>query len=78
MFQWIALWPLVGISLARNRVDEGIDHARSMLEPLMQRLPDRLAVTLEAAVKAADRKEWDTAEARLTEAAREAYTDCYL
>ena len=56
-FQWQALWPLIGVALARGREDEAWAHARSLLEPAQQRLPDSLNAALEAALeaKAADR-----------------------
>ncbi len=51
-FQWQALWPLVGMALARGRDEEAWGYARALLEPTQQRLPDELSSTLEAAVQA--------------------------
>ena len=56
-FQWQALWPLLAVALAWGREDEAWAHARSLLEPAQQRLPDSLNAALEAALaaKAANR-----------------------
>jgi tetratricopeptide (TPR) repeat protein len=51
-FQWTALWPLIGVALAHNQIAEATGYARALLEPTQQRLPDALAVVLEAAVTA--------------------------
>jgi DNA-binding SARP family transcriptional activator len=51
-FQWQALWPLVGVALARGREDEAWTYAQALLEPKQQRLPDGLNAALEAALQA--------------------------
>jgi len=51
-FQWQALWPLLAVALAQDREDEAWAHARSLLEPAQQRLPDALTAALEAALEA--------------------------
>jgi tetratricopeptide (TPR) repeat protein len=53
-FQSIALWPLIGVTLAQNRLVETIDHMRHMLEPTQQRMPDALETILREALH-----EWD-------------------
>lgn len=58
-FQWTALWPLIGIGLARNRTDEAIEHARALLSPVEQVLPGPVGTAVEAAVRA-----WDAGDAR--------------
>jgi tetratricopeptide (TPR) repeat protein len=49
-FQWIALFPLIGIALAQNRQVEAWDHVRVLLEPTQQLLPEALNAALEAAL----------------------------
>ena len=49
-FQWAALWPLMAVAMTQNRVSEAIDHARVLLEPSQQRLPDALAGMIQKAV----------------------------
>jgi hypothetical protein len=51
-FQWLALWPLLGVALARGREDEAWAHVQALLEPKQQRLPDGLNAALEAALQA--------------------------
>jgi len=33
MFQWAALWPLIGVALAHDQLREAVDHARPLLAP---------------------------------------------
>jgi hypothetical protein len=40
---WQALWPLLDLALERDEVGEAIDHARVMLRPDQQVLPDAIA-----------------------------------
>jgi hypothetical protein len=51
-FRWIGLWPLIAVALARDREDEALAHAKALLEPQQQRLPDELSGALEAAIRA--------------------------
>ncbi len=51
-FQWQALWPLTGVALAQGREQDAWAHARALLEPTQQHLPDALNAALEAAVQA--------------------------
>jgi hypothetical protein len=59
-FQWLAHWPLLAVELADGRVPEALGHARAMLAPSQQRLPDTLSAPLAAALAV----EADTASAR--------------
>ena len=54
---WTALWPLIGVSLAQDRVSEAIDYARVLLDPKQKRLPDALTAVLENALQT-----WDTGD----------------
>ena len=49
-FQWTALWPLVAVAFAQDRVSEACELAQALLEPSQQHLPDPLAETVEQAV----------------------------
>jgi tetratricopeptide (TPR) repeat protein len=62
-FQSIALWPLIGVTLAQDQLVETIDHVRHLLEPTQQRMPDALETILHRTLH-----EWDQ---RRPEQARE-------
>jgi hypothetical protein len=63
-FQWTALWPLIGVALARDQValavSEASEYARALLEDTQQRLPEDLAAAVEQAAKA-----WENGEAEM-------------
>jgi hypothetical protein len=50
-FQWTALWPMIGVSLAQDKVSDAVDYVCALLEPSQQRLPDALNVVLEEVIK---------------------------
>jgi len=60
-FHWTALWPLIGVSVARDHIPEAIDYARALLEPTRQRLPEALTVILEKAINT-----WEGGDAKET------------
>lgn len=49
-FHWQALWPLIGVALARERLADAIPHARQLLDPAQQALPSALERPLAAAL----------------------------
>jgi hypothetical protein len=51
-FQWLALWPLVAAALRKEELAPAVDHARALLDPGQQRLPDALSGVLERAIDA--------------------------
>jgi tetratricopeptide (TPR) repeat protein len=51
-FQWQALWPLIGVALARGREEEAFTYAEALLEPTQQQLPQELNTALEEAIRA--------------------------
>lgn len=51
-FQWQALWPLIGVALARGQEDDAWTYVQALLEPTQQRLPDELNAALIAAAQA--------------------------
>ncbi|MCK4900220.1 MAG: tetratricopeptide repeat protein, partial [Anaerolineales bacterium] len=67
-FQWTALWPLIGVALAREKVFEAVDYARALLEPSQQRLPDALIAVLEEVIKTWKGGESETAYTYLNQA----------
>ena len=62
-FYWAARWPLLAIALAQDRVPEALDHARAMLDPQQQRLPEALEAALERALGAGEGGEPEAAQA---------------
>ena len=61
--QWAARWPLVGVACAQDRLADAITHARAILGPLEQPLPDGLNALVEAAVQAWDADQPEAARA---------------
>ncbi len=51
-FQWLALWPLIAVALREEQHLPAVGHARALLDPLQQRLPDALSASLEQAILA--------------------------
>jgi DNA-binding SARP family transcriptional activator/DNA polymerase III delta prime subunit len=47
---WQALWPLLGMALAQERLAEAVSYARQLLQPEQQALPARLEEPLAAAL----------------------------
>jgi len=50
LFQWTARFPLVGVELARGRLDAALDQCRAMLDPSQHPLPPELRALVEQAV----------------------------
>ncbi len=61
-FQWAALWPLIAIALAGREISRAIDHARALLAPSQQRLPDDLTVLLEKTLQAWEQNQPEAAQ----------------
>ena len=70
--QWGAHWPLLAIALEQQQIEIGIEHARQMLAPSQQRLPDGQTEALEAAIAAWESDDRELAQVNLTRAMREA------
>jgi DNA-binding SARP family transcriptional activator len=62
-FHWTARWPLLAIALTQDRIPEALDHARAMLDPQQQRLPEALEAALEGALQAAEDGQPEAAQA---------------
>ena len=48
-FSWQALWPLIGVAVARDRMADAVVYARQLWEPDQQVLPSELEALLTAA-----------------------------
>jgi hypothetical protein len=49
VFEWCARFPLLGVALARGRLDDACAHARAMLDESQQPLPEELAAAVATA-----------------------------
>jgi DNA-binding SARP family transcriptional activator len=53
-FKWLALWPLIAVALAQDRISEALEYARMLLEPDQQHLPDALSTIVQDAIRAGE------------------------
>jgi tetratricopeptide (TPR) repeat protein len=67
-FRWTALWPLLAMALEEDQIAEALEHARALLEPAQQRLPDTLTALLDDAIRAWQRARPEIAAAHLRRA----------
>jgi hypothetical protein len=51
-YDWMALWPLLAMALASERIEEAVSHARGMLAPRQQLLQEPIPALLGYAVDA--------------------------
>jgi tetratricopeptide (TPR) repeat protein len=77
-FHWTARIPLLVMALAREQVPEALDHARALLDPQQQKLPDPLEASLEAAIQAGQDRGAEAAAHRLERAIQVAKETGYL
>ncbi len=77
-FHWTALFPLIGVALAENRIAEAVDSARGLLKPGQQRLPDTLTASIERAIQAWDANQVEAALTHLHQATTLAQEMGYL
>jgi tetratricopeptide (TPR) repeat protein len=78
MFQCPALYPLISVALARDRIPEAVEYAHGLLEPAQQALPGALQTVLEGAIKAWERGEPEAARTHLERAIKLAQEMGYL
>ena len=78
MFAWVAVWPLLAISLAEGRGANAIGYARELLNPTAQPQPEEIAIPLQAAINAWDQGQTESAILQLTKAAELAEPLGYL
>ena len=78
VFCWLALWPLIGVELAQNRLAEALDYARLLLAPEQQPLPEALRAGIEAALQVWDAGRTDMAHTYLQSTTTSAQEMGYL
>jgi eukaryotic-like serine/threonine-protein kinase len=78
MFAWVAVWPLLGLSLAQNQITDAVDFVRKLLAPTTQPQPEALAAPLQAAIQAWEQGKTEQAAAALHQAAKLAEPLGYL
>ena len=76
--QWTALWPLIEVTVAHDRLSEAVDYARALLAPAQQRLPGALTAILEAAMQAWDLGQLEIVRSQLQQATTLAQEMGYL
>jgi tetratricopeptide (TPR) repeat protein len=69
-FRWLALFPLLGVALREENVEEAVQWTQHLLAPSQQRLPDDLTTLLEGAVAVGEKGEYDAAGDLLQQALR--------
>lgn len=67
-FQWIALWPLIVVTLHTGQIAAAIGHASALLDPARQRVPAALEALLVAAIQHWEQGDSQTAGHLLEEA----------
>ena len=77
-FQWAALWPLIGVALTQDQFAEAVEHARLLLAPQQQLLPDTLNALVEAIILSWDAGKSEVARPHLRQAAALAQEMGYL
>jgi class 3 adenylate cyclase len=70
LFDWMALWLLIGVALEKGETARAVERARALLDPKQQRLPDELAALVEESIEAWGRDEAEAAGAHLRQALR--------
>jgi tetratricopeptide (TPR) repeat protein len=69
MFLWVAVWPLLGISLDQKRIGDAVEFARLLLNPKTQPQPEAIAASLQSAITAWEKGQLEQAYADFTQAA---------
>jgi eukaryotic-like serine/threonine-protein kinase len=54
--KWPALWPLLAVAVAEQKLAEAIETAQALLHPTQMRLPETLTGALEAAIAAGEQR----------------------
>jgi DNA-binding SARP family transcriptional activator len=67
-FRWTALWPMIAVELATDRLAPAVEYARMLLDPFQQRAPEALAAALREAIGAWDSGNTTAARASLEHA----------
>jgi DNA-binding SARP family transcriptional activator len=77
-FQWQALWPLIGVALARSQDEDTWTYTQALLEPAQQLLPDALNAALEEAFRTKGKGQAGAARGHLARAVELARDMGYL
>lgn len=77
-FHWTARWPLLAVALSRNEMSSALEHARAMLDPQQQQLPDPLETALESAIHACDQGQAEASRSYLEQSTELAWELGYL
>lgn len=78
VFHWAALWPLIGVALTQDRFAEAVEHARLLLAPRQQPLPDTLNTLVEAVILSWEAGQFEVVRIRLQQATALAQEMGYL
>lgn len=76
--QWTACWPLAAVALQVDDMSAAIQHARALIDPAQQKLPDALTAWLESAVGSWEANDRVAARAALERAVAHAGESGYL
>jgi tetratricopeptide (TPR) repeat protein len=77
-FHWTALFPLLAVAVEKDALAEALDHARALLDPQQQKLPDPLEAALETAIQTGDDEGAEAARQSLQQAVQVARETGYL
>jgi tetratricopeptide (TPR) repeat protein len=77
-FHWTALFPLLAMAVEKDALDEALDHARALLNPQQQKLPDPLGAALEAAIQTGEENGAEAASLHLERVIQVAKETGYL
>jgi tetratricopeptide (TPR) repeat protein len=77
-FHWTALFPLLAVAMDHGQIPQALDHARALLDPQQQKLPDPLEAALETAIQTADGVSTEAAGQHLARAIQVARETGYL
>ncbi|HJT58569.1 MAG TPA: BTAD domain-containing putative transcriptional regulator [Ktedonobacteraceae bacterium] len=66
-FQWVGIWPLLGVALTQEKLPDAMDYVRLLLDPMQQPPSEELRTLLESALKAWDAGQQEEARVLLQE-----------
>lgn len=75
---WVALWPLIGVEMARQQISDPIRHVETLLIPSQMAVPADLESAMRASVNAWKGNDRNTAKIQLEKAANLARQTGYL
>lgn len=75
---WVALWPLIGVEMARQQISEPIRRVETLLTPSQMAVPSNLESAMRASVNAWKGNDRNTARIQLEKAANLARQTGYL